>query len=289
MGCPWRSMACIKLNGNFDRSTDFCGSRTMVDSRRLMVQTYRCAMAKLYSLFPKPWSGWYHADGATNNSRYVNNESSPWERDREPSGDSYPESPHIPCRSTPFWLHSTYRVTISGNEKQTILHFRYGSFVSLYHCVHRIVAPWFEIWQDSGWELGRDSSIDVMAARNQAIQFDSPINSYVCSSWESNNRESIDGDSMLLRVGWRAAWVMRLWFVEDWSSEMRYLPFLAQPRDIIINGINMHNHVNKCINILWQELIVYIEINNTLVNICGILYTQSPPGHLVHFKHKHQL
>ena len=174
MGCPWRSMACIKLNGNFDRSTDFCGSRTMVDSRRLMVQTYRCAMAKLYSLFPKPWSGWYHADGATNSSRYVNNESSPWERDREPSGDSYPESPHIPCRSTPFWLHSTYRVTISGNEKQTILHFRYGSFVSLYHCVHRIVAPWFEIWQDSGWELGRDSSIDVTAARIQAIQFDSP-------------------------------------------------------------------------------------------------------------------
>lgn len=73
-----------------------------------------------------------------------------------------------PVGRTPFWLHSTCRVTISGNEKNNPAF----SF-PLYHCCfHRVVAPWFESLRDLGrfwlrtgqrlfgWRHGRKKSGD---------------------------------------------------------------------------------------------------------------------------------
>ena len=164
----------------------------------------------------------------------------------------------------------------TGSKQSCI--FRFGSFVSLYHCVHRIVAPWFEIWQDSGWELGRDSSIDVTAARIQAIQFDSPsIAMYV-------HHENPIIENQLMEIP--CCYALAGGLLESWGCGLLKTEvlrcdtflFLAQPRDIIINGINMHNHMNKCINILWQELFVYIDINNTLVISVAYYTLKALPG-----------
>ena len=202
-----------------------------------MVQAYWCAMAKLYSLFPKPRSWWYHADGATNSPRYVNSEGSPWERDRECSGDSYPESSEIPCRQDSL-LTSLHLLSYHIREREAnnpAFSFRLFSFlVSL--CSSNcgtMVRDLGRFWLRSGQTLR-------LTSRPQEIRRFSSIHPSIsmswCLSWEFNSRKPIDGGSMLLCVGWRAAWVLRLWFAEDWSSEMRRLPFWDQPRDIIINN-----------------------------------------------------